>query len=895
MGPMRDEVVAYVKHHDLYSVMNDLLGPVLEELPADPLMRMYEILEKKLGLACDVKPSSRAGSRSSGERAPQLPPLQLNAHLLGDQQSPLGRHSLSIKKLSVVSNCSPRAGGGGGLETHRSMKSIKSFKGDDANKLASVRSFKSLRLAPGVSTGVGNAAGQVVPQKNRTISFADDDLMPGQRSRGGSAPEVVIRRDTLCTEGGSVEDVQEEFLYLLGRDAGITINIVHFNDVYHTKSGTKEPVGGASRFATAIAEYRDQQDAHVLFSGDAFSPSLDATITQGAHMVPLLNAFKLEAACVGNHDLDFGLDRFADLATMCEFPWLLTNLKDQGEQLRKTEPYRIFEWDDVRVGVMAIVEKAWLDACGQLPDTVHYEDMIVSAQNTCDMLKLEGCHLIIAMTHMQLENDELLAEKVPDIDLILGGHDHIYAHHVINDTHVVKSGSDFKQFSMVKVTVPAVRLAQGHDSQFRPDISIKKVNVTSDFAQDEAIEQVLEDSAKGMRERLKRTIAVTEVPLDLRFCMVRTTEIPFCNLVCDVVRWHYHFANCDFALLQGGCFRADREFDPGELSLEDIFTILPMEDPLVLIELTGEQVWKALEGGVAKYPALDGRFPQVSGLSFKFDPAKKPGSRITAVSRLVNGERVPMELEATYRLATSHYLSLGNDGYDVFSGRERVIDCEQGILLPMVLRNYLYLQRCGDMLGYNMNAIHRVRSEAGPQGLAQLLRKHLLDRPLPGLGQSTQGLLAPVVEGRIRLQGQKVKQGRKLRVYSHQRDSASNSRQGSPTGSPRSGALFSPMSTPLMKSPQGCWTLDMDGTQSTVLNTDSPPSSAEDSPRSPLRSHANSPAPSTLPNVPLGKGQGQVTSPADEEVNMELGKGENAFSFCVSPPNKPSVNPHRPK
>src|SRR5690606_16084518 len=100
-------------------------------------------------------------------------------------------------------------------------------------------------------------------------------------------------------------------------------------------------VGGAARFATLLHQYRDasgplpgltQSDQLppllTFFSGDAFNPSLESTITRGKHMVPILNALKTDVAALGNHDLDFGVETFAFLREKCDFPWLCANILD---------------------------------------------------------------------------------------------------------------------------------------------------------------------------------------------------------------------------------------------------------------------------------------------------------------------------------------------------------------------------------------------------------------------------------------------------------------------------------------------------------------------------------------------------------------------------------------
>jgi hypothetical protein len=83
------------------------------------------------------------------------------------------------------------------------------------------------------------------------------------------------------------------------------LRILHYNDVYHVDPSSAEPVGGISRFMTVCSEYRedakykDQSKLLTFFSGDAFNPSLESTVTKGKHMVPILNAIGTDCACVG--------------------------------------------------------------------------------------------------------------------------------------------------------------------------------------------------------------------------------------------------------------------------------------------------------------------------------------------------------------------------------------------------------------------------------------------------------------------------------------------------------------------------------------------------------------------------------------------------------------------
>jgi 5'-nucleotidase len=116
----------------------------------------------------------------------------------------------------------------------------------------------------------------------------------------------------------------------------------------------------------------------------------------------------------------------------------------------------------------------------------------------------------------------------------------------------------------------------------------------------------------------------------------------------------------------------------------------PFEDPCVVIQCTGAAIIAALENGVSTYPALEGRFPQVSGIRFAFDPAKPPMSRVSEVE--IAG--APVDLEKEYTLCTREYMVRGKDGFTSLLIEEHggeaksIIDEENGLLISTILRQY---------------------------------------------------------------------------------------------------------------------------------------------------------------------------------------------------------------
>ena len=125
--------------------------------------------------------------------------------------------------------------------------------------------------------------------------------------------------------------------------------------------------------------------------------------------------------------------------------------------------------------------------------------------------------------------------------------------------------------------------------------------------------------------------------------------------------------------------------------VQDLITILPMVDHLWKLEVTGEQILKALENGVSQYPRLEGRFPQVSGLTFTFDPSQPSGRRICENGVVVGQEK--LQRTKTYTLCTKGYIASGKDGYSVFKSAKTLLDHEAGIILKSEVRNFFQLCR----------------------------------------------------------------------------------------------------------------------------------------------------------------------------------------------------------
>ena len=192
--------------------------------------------------------------------------------------------------------------------------------------------------------------------------------------------------------------MSEPITFDSGNHDGIPeLRFIHYNDVYHVEAGSREPVGGVPRFKTLCQYYQHDScfdgfpEVMTLFSGDAFNPSLESSVTKGKHMVPALNTLKTSVACLGNHDLDFGVEQFQNLASQCNFPWLCANVLDPalGDNVPLGNCRRtiVLETNGIKVGFIGLVEREWLDTINTLPPNLKYISASATAADLAPKLR----------------------------------------------------------------------------------------------------------------------------------------------------------------------------------------------------------------------------------------------------------------------------------------------------------------------------------------------------------------------------------------------------------------------------------------------------------------------------------------------------------------------------
>ncbi|MCB0516182.1 MAG: metallophosphatase [Chitinophagales bacterium] len=221
----------------------------------------------------------------------------------------------------------------------------------------------------------------------------------------------------------------------------VRLTILHTNDVHSrlepfpADAGKYAGLGGAARRAAIVQQIRQTHENVLLFdSGDILQGTPYFNMYHGKPEFEIMNAMAYDAATIGNHDFDSGMENLAHLTDLANFPMLSANYDFRGTPMvQKTLPYTIFEKNDLKIGVFGIGIALEGLVPPKLFGKTQYLNPIEKANEIAVHLKTEkNCDLVICLSHLGFEydtdktSDKLLAAASSHIDIILGGHTHTF-------------------------------------------------------------------------------------------------------------------------------------------------------------------------------------------------------------------------------------------------------------------------------------------------------------------------------------------------------------------------------------------------------------------------------------------------------------------------------------
>ena len=434
-------------------------------------------------------------------------------------------------------------------------------------------------------------------------------------------------------------------------DSSGTVRFLLVNDVYRADT-LRDGTGGLSRVAALRDSIEKATGSRVLYvlAGDVWSPSLLSKWYGGAQMDQAFNASRLDFAAFGNHEFDGNRANVVARVAESRFRWLSANCTEKsGAMFPGVRGWDTVTVNGVRVGVFGTV------IVREYPAYVGCRDADSVTHAVVDTLRQQKAALIVGITHRDLADDVHTLEVEPNIEAILGGHDHIGRRREVNGHLVVKAISDARTAVLVTFTMHG-NTWQRTDTSFTIGRGMKAQPAT------EAVVAAWRDTL-ARRIGKERTLGSSAIAIDATDSTSHKGESSFGDLVTDAMRAG---TKADVAIINTGALRFDNYLGPGPITnhmIESIF-LFADETRAVTMNLTGARLRQVLEHGVEVKSLGQGPYPQFSGVAFTFDKRRPDGQRIVGAITRPNG--VPIGDTEVLRVSLVTYPACkGGDGYKV--------------------------------------------------------------------------------------------------------------------------------------------------------------------------------------------------------------------------------------
>ena len=480
------------------------------------------------------------------------------------------------------------------------------------------------------------------------------------------------------------------------------VQFVQFSDFHGAIERSSANMGAAAMSASIAQDRSTVLSTFVVSSGDNIggAPAISSEFDE-VPTIKALNLMGLDISAFGNHEHDKPLKHLRKIIEISDFPWVASNydsIESLGAPTKEVRDVVVLERGRVKVGFIGLNTSDLASRVGSLSLQVAPGDQLEIRDSTARVTRLvarakaQGAQLIVALVHRGWDanvNGKAIgplidvASMLPGVDIIFGGDSHQQYASILDGRPVVEVPNSGQMYSRTIVCL---------DTQ-----NDRPIGTSIDFVTRQSLEHTPVDAKVAALVERYRTALTTR--LDQKVGAVdgvfprggyppveRSGETAMGDFSADSVRVKY---GTDFAFLNGGGIRdtlpastyipqdqtlrrpRPGQTGPFDVVLGDVLSVFPFGNNVATTTLSGQQLWLALENGVSKWPT-DGRFPQVSGLRFTFDPNKPVGSRILSVSRS-DGSPIPADARK-YTVTTIDYLISGGDGYQsVFSATDSVM------------------------------------------------------------------------------------------------------------------------------------------------------------------------------------------------------------------------------
>lgn len=480
-----------------------------------------------------------------------------------------------------------------------------------------------------------------------------------------------------------------------------SVTIIFVSDI--SRISDRGPRADLARVAAMVEKARSaQRDVILVHGGNALSPSTAARFSKGAHMIAILNAMDVDLMVAGRNDFEFGPDAALRQFKQARFPVLAANVHaSSGAPVEGLKDTWIEQVGNFKIGFVGLSSR--ITPLVAPTDDLVFSDQIKVAKQKIEALRARKVDLVVGVADATEEERRAIeAAGLFDILYTSGGSAEAEAR-TAGQKVVLHTGAKRSviaavdvEFQRTAVDVGAKFLESTEQSkgssvdlapqEFQVEVEwwpgIRLVNVER-LEPDPPTALIMQGWLRTALEGTSKPIARVAMPLDGRPAALQGGTSALGAVMADAMRIT---TGANIALLPAGAVRGGILYPKDDgLSISDLQLELPDWQTVEVIQVDGARLLKALEFGLSGTETEDGRFPQVSGLKLRYDPARPDGSKIMSVE--IGG--AALRNNARYRLAVTDFTAEGGYGYTMLAKAKALTPPDERVNLQDVVAHYL--------------------------------------------------------------------------------------------------------------------------------------------------------------------------------------------------------------
>lgn len=433
-----------------------------------------------------------------------------------------------------------------------------------------------------------------------------------------------------------------------------TIDIIAFND-FHGSLQEGDKSIGAAKLLTLIKEKQslksDDYDSFIVSTGDVYGGAPISTLTYGKAVSEFLKEMDLIVSSIGIHEFDLGIDKMKAWQREGEFSFLAANIVDKESKnpISWIEPYSVIESNGLKIGVIGVTTP---EIVSRIKDENIENLEFISPESVINkyakkLKEEEKVNAVVVLGYLEAIQNKItdkvegeateLAKSIYNVDAIITGSNGKYISGSVNNIPIVEAAGNGEGLSNLKFTFNVEGKLLNVEG-----ISEKICKTDEKIIANDNMERIIKSYEEELSDILLEKIAYLDRDLDYD----KDNGLTYIGMV--IAESLRRIANTDIVLIDGREITGGLE--QGEVTVEDLYTIVPYDNELVTINLTGEEIKNIIED---KIKLNDNECVQFAGINVYYDESREIGKRVTSI-KLTNG--TSLDMNRSYKVLISDFM-----------------------------------------------------------------------------------------------------------------------------------------------------------------------------------------------------------------------------------------------